>query len=128
MSVEVLLAKEDDAIFYCIDTKYLIRVLNMPDPDKVPKGGLLERSKIYGIKSENSPDFDILKGYKEWPEIANIYQELDTVHNDDVEYHLILDEDEELVNTIDTINMDSFHSIGNYQYHTEFNKIFYKNR
>jgi len=128
MSIEVLLAKEDNVIFYCIDTKYLIRIVNMPDPDKVPKGGLLERSKIYGIKVEQSPDFDILKNYQHWPEIANIYQELDTFHTDDIEYHLILDEDEDLVNTIDTINMDSFHSIGSYQYHTEFNKIFYKNR
>jgi hypothetical protein len=128
MSIEVLLAKEDNVIFYCIDTKYLIRVENMPDPDKVPNGGLLERSKIFGIKVEKSPDFDILKNYLHWPEIANIYQELDTVHNDEIENHLILDEDEDLVNTIDTINMDSFHSIGNYQYHTEFNKIFYKNR
>jgi hypothetical protein len=38
------------------------------------------------------------------------------------------DNNVKLWNGVDTINMDSFHSIGNYQYHTEFNKIFYKNR
>lgn len=128
MSIEVLLAKENNAIFYCPDTGYLIRVENLPDPDKIPKGGLLERSKIYGIKVDKSPEWDVLKGAGDWPELANIYQELDTTHDEEIEYHLILEENEDLVNTIDTINMDSFHSIGCYQYHTEFNKIFYKNR
>ena len=128
MSIEVLLAKEDNAIFYCPDTGYLIRVENLPKPDKVPKEGLLQRSKISGIKVDKSPDFDVLKGSIQWPELANIYQELDTIHSEEIEYHLILEEDETLVNTIDTINMDSFHSIGCYQYHTEFSKIFYKNR
>ena len=124
MSVEVLLAKEGSAIFYCSDTQYLIRVENLPEPDKVPKSGLLERSKIYGIKVEKSPQFNLMNS-SDWPELASIYQELDTVH-EEIEYHLILEENEDLVNTIDTINIDSFHSIGCYQYHTEFHKIFFK--
>ena len=125
MSVEVLSAKDGSAIFYCPDTGYIIRVENLTEPDKVPKSGLLERSKIYGIKVEKSPDFGIYKEVKDWPELASIYQELDTTH-DEIEYHLILEENEDLVNTIDTINIDSFHSIGCYQYHTEFHKIFFK--
>jgi len=128
MSIEVYSAKDNLAIFYCSDTGYILRIQNSQEPCAMPARGLIERSKIFGTKiGSTSPGMDILLQSESWPELACIYQDLDTIVENEIEYNLICDEDEELVATLDAINMDSFHSIGSYQYQTEFQKIFYKN-
>jgi len=129
MSVQVYLAKEDNVIYYCSDTGYILRIQNSQEPAVMPPRGLIERSKIFGIKSDTrlEPTIDILLQSDSWPELACICQDLDTPNENEVEYNLICDEDEDLVASLDTINMDSFHCIGCFQYQTEFQKILYKN-
>lgn len=127
MSIQVYSAKEDKVIYYCSDTRYLLNIQNSQEPAIMPSRGLIERSKIYGIKVDREPSLELLIESDTWPELACICQDLDTPNENEVEYNLICNEDEELVATLDTINMDSFHCIGSYQYQTEFQKIFYKN-
>jgi hypothetical protein len=128
MSIQVYLAKEDNVIYYCNDTGYILRIQNSQEPAVMPARGLIERSKIFGIKTDSAePSAEILLQSDSWPELACICQDLDTPNENEIEYYLICNEDEELVATLDTINMDSFHCIGSYQYQTEFQKIFYKN-
>jgi len=128
MSIEVYFAKENLAIFYCSDTGYILRVQNSQEPYVMPARGLIERSKIFGNKiGSTAPSIDVLLQSESWPELACICQDLDTPNENEIEYNLICDDDEELVATLDAINMDSFHCVGCYQYQTEFQKIFYKN-
>jgi len=129
--MSIYYATDSEAIYYIKDTGYLIHIVNSDEPEIYPKSGILEISKMYGVKiDEDQPPILQVALYLQklvvWPILATNYRELDTVHDEQIENHLIvLDNNEEIVKTLDIINEDSLNNIGNYTYQSEFHKLFY---
>ena len=129
--MSVYYATDTEAIYHIKDTNYIIHLVNSDEPEIYPKSGILEISKIYGIKlDEDQPAILQVALYLQklvsWPLIATNYRELDTVNDDQIENHLIImNEDEDIVKTLDYINEEGLNNIGNYTYHSEFHKLFY---
>lgn len=129
--MSVYYATDTEAIYHSKDTGYLIHIVNSDEPEIYPKSGILEISKIYGVKIDDDqpPILQValyLQKLVSWPIIATNYRELDTVSDDQIENHLIImNEDEDIVKTLDQINEDGLNNIGNYTYHSEFHKLFY---
>lgn len=129
--MSVYYATDTEAIYHVKDTGYLIHIVNSDEPEIYPKSGILEISKIYGVKIDDDqpPILQValyLQKLVSWPIIATNYRELDTVNDDQIENHLIImNEDEDIVKTLDQINDDGLNNIGNYTYQSEFHKLFY---
>jgi hypothetical protein len=129
--MSIYYATDSEAIYYIKDTGYLIHIINSDEPEIYPKSGILEISKMYGVKIDDDqpPILQValyLQKLVAWPLIATNYRELDTVNDDQIENHLIvLDNNEDIVKTLDIINEDSLNNIGNYTYYSEFHKLFY---
>ncbi len=127
----VYYATDNNAIYYVDDTKYIIHIVNSDEPEIYPKSGILEISKIFGVKLDDDqpPILQValyLQKLVSWPLIATNYRELDTVNDDQIENHLIvISDDEDIVKTLDILNEDGLNNIGNYTYHSEFHKLFY---
>jgi hypothetical protein len=129
--MSIYYATDSEAIYYIKDTGYLIHIVNSDEPEIYPKSGILEISKMYGVKIDDDqpPILQValyLQKLVAWPMLATNYRELDTVNDEQIENHLIvLDNNEDIVKTLDIINEDSLNNIGNYTYQSEFHKLFY---
>ena len=129
--MSIYYATDSEAIYYIKDTGYLIHIVNSDEPEIYPKSGILEISKMYGVKIDDDqpPILQValyLQKLVAWPMLSTNYRELDTVNDEQIENHLIvLDNNEDIVKTLDIINEDSLNNIGNYTYQSEFHKLFY---
>lgn len=129
--MSVYYATDTEAIYHIKDTNYIIHLVNSDEPEIYPKSGILEISKIFGVKVDDDQPAILqvalyLQKLVSWPLIATNYRELDTVNDDQIENHLIImNEDEDIVKTLDYINEEGLNNIGNYTYHSDFHKLFY---
>lgn len=140
MSLTVYLAKEDNLVVYNPTTEYLLYIRNAEEPDKLPTTGLLELCQVYGKKVGPDSAFDqFLVNYIRkdedrsvggFPLLGRICRDLDTYDLDEIENHLIILGDEsqaeELVESLDLMNEEGFHTLGPYTYNTEFNRIVFQ--
>lgn len=127
----IFYANDNQLVVHSNSTDYLLFIKNSKEPDVMPKSGLLELSTIWGEKVQRDYVMDKLCDYikldRKPQRLGVICMELDTCNDDELERHLILEcENEELIETLDSINEYGFSSVGNLSYQTEFNKIFFQ--